>query len=110
MEYTIDKKTYKLHYSLKRLEVLEGVTGVSPLSIVAGMNEQKFPSISVMKNYFAYALMDEGGVYAPTKKAIAFAEEYIVQEGFMAVMTAAVEQLMEDCPFLFQGGSSNSNT
>ncbi len=110
MEYTIDEKAYKLHYSLKRLETIEGVTGVSPLTIVARAQKQEFPSISAIKNYFAYGLLDNGGVYAQPKKAVAFAEEYIASEGFLVVMTAVVEQLVEDCGFLFQDGSSSSNT
>ena len=46
--------------------------------------------------------MNSGGVYAPLKKATAFAEKELESSGYVTVTGEVYEQLAEDCGFLFQ--------
>lgn len=101
--FELNGKIYHLHYSIGRLEQIEKVTGRSAMEMVVTLGNMKTPTISEIKNYFAYGLLDEGGVYAPVKAALDFAEEQIKTSGYMGVMMQVYEQLQEDCGFLFQG-------
>lgn len=100
--YEIDGETYHLHYSMARLEAAEQAAGCSAFEIVAGMSQNRTPRIAVVKVFFAYGLMNSGGVYAPLKKATAFAEKELESSGYVTVTGEVYEQLAEDCGFLFQ--------
>ena len=80
----------------------EQAAGCSAFEIVAGMSQNRTPRIAVVKAFFAYGLMNSGGVYAPLKKATAFAEKELESSGYVTVTGEVYEQLAEDCGFLFQ--------
>lgn len=100
--YEIDGEAHHLHYSMERLEAAEQAAGCSAFEIVAGMSQNRTPRIAVVKAFFAYGLMNSGGVYAPLKKATAFAEKELESSGYVTVTGEVYEQLAEDCGFLFQ--------
>ena len=101
--YELNGKTYHLYYSIGRLEQIEKATGRSAMEMVVALGSMRTPTISEGKNYFAYGLLDEGGVYAPIKAALDFAEKQIETSGYVDIMMQVCEQLQEDCGFLFQG-------
>lgn len=100
--YEIDGEAHHLHYSMARLEAAEQAAGCSAFEIVAGMSQNRTPRIAVVKAFFAYGLMNSGGVYAPLKKATVFAEKELESSGYVTVTGEVYEQLAEDCGFLFQ--------
>ena len=96
--YELNGVLYQLHYSIGRLEQIEQKTGASALSMLVNMGKSILPPISVLKQYFAYGLMNDQGVYAPLLDA----------EQFALLFTATLEQIQEDCGFLFRSTSSDS--
>lgn len=92
---------YELKYSIKRIEMIEDVTGVPTLATLqrTGMR------ISHLKVYLGYGLKEAGSdVFIAPKKALDLAEQMIEEMGFAAAMTLVIEALQMDCPFFFQGG------
>lgn len=100
-EYVISDNTYRLHYTIGRIEMIEKAADTSIMSVMGGMGSGKMPSISVLRMLFAYGMMDENGKYAHIKKALDFAEEELKEHGYNAMLTAVLETLQEDCGFLF---------
>lgn len=109
--YEWNEEMYHLHYTIGRVELIESILGTSVTSIVLDAGQkQKFPQVRQALTLFAYGLMNENGVYMPAKAAMAFAEEQMQKDSFVGLASEALGQLLEDCGFLFQGGSSSSNT
>ena len=100
--YSIGNDIYTLHYSMGRLEQIEQVTGRAVMSVLVGISKQQMVPISLLKTYFAYGLINSGGVYAPLKTAIEFASQQLEALGYTTLMNRVVEQMLEDCGFLFQ--------
>jgi len=61
-----------------------------------------YPSISELTTLFSYGLLSENGEYAPLKLAKAFAQQQLQENGYLAMLNDAMEQIQEDCGFLFQ--------
>lgn len=101
-EFELNGKLYHLHYSIGRLERIEQTAGISALTFAVNLESQKYPTIAVLKQYFAMGLMEDNGVYAPLKAALEFAEKQLEESGYVAIMTETVNALTEDCGFLFQ--------
>ena len=102
--YEINGKNYRLHYSIGRVELMEKSADMSVMTMFAKSSNGELPSISLLKTYFAYGLLDENGVYAPIKNAIEYAEKQLQENGYNFVLQAVLEQLQEDCGFLFPKG------
>ena len=100
--YLMGEKTYRLHYSIGRLEMIEKAAGVSAMTMFAKAGNQELPPISLLNMYFAYGLLEDGGVYAPLKAALEFAAQQMEENGYNSIMNAVLEQLQEDCGFLFR--------
>ena len=47
-------------------------------------------------------MMTDGGGYAPVKKALEFADAELQKNGYAAMLDAVLEQIAEDCDFLFR--------
>lgn len=94
---------YELRYSLKRVEMIENVTGIPMMSEMYKNNSML--SVSSLKTYFAYGLKLEGAdMFLPTAKAIEIAETAIETVGYPQVVGVVFEALQRDCPFFFQEG------
>lgn len=100
--HEIGGKAYRLRYSIGRLEQIELATGTSAVSMVMGLQTQKFPPISTVRQYFAMGLIDDGGVYAPVKLATDYASTRMEGKGYLDLAMAVMQALAEDCGFLFQ--------
>ena len=100
--YELNGVLYQLHYSIGRLEQIEQKTGTSALSMLVNMGKSILPPISVLKQYFAYGLMNDQGIYAP------LALRQMETIGVPGVMERIMNQLQTDCGFLFQSTSSDS--
>lgn len=100
--YELDGTMYHLHYTIGRLEQIEQATGSSVVSAVYGAVRQQMMPLSLLLMLFAYGMMSEDGVYAPLKKAAAYAQERLGSDGYSEMFLCVVEQLQEDCGFLFQ--------
>lgn len=101
--YTWNEKEYHLHYSIGRIEQVEKVIGNSVMGMMVAMAENnRYPSVSELTNLFAYGLLSDSGEYAPIKLAKEFAQQQLQEIGYGAVMNAVLEQMQEDCGFLFQ--------
>ena len=61
-----------------------------------------YPSISELTTLFSYGLLSENGEYAPLKLAKLFAQQQLQENGYLAMLNDAMEQIQEDCGFLFQ--------
>ena len=79
--YEIGGKSYRLHYSIGRLEQIEQATGCSVMTAMVSMSEKKMMPLYMLKAYFAYGLMDDNGVFAPLKAASEFAENQMQENG-----------------------------
>lgn len=101
-EYELNGKIYHLHYSVSRLEQIEKVCGCSVVSVMSNIGNNNLPPISVLKHIFAYGLMEENGVYAPMAAAVQFADEELERSGYITMVNAVMEQIVEDCGFLFR--------
>ena len=73
--YELDGTVYHLHYTIGRLEQIEQATGSSVVSAIYGAVRQQMMPLSLLLMLFAYGMMSEDGVYAPLKKAAAYAQE-----------------------------------
>lgn len=101
--YEMNGKTYNLHYNIGRIELIEKAVGRSIFTLAVDCSNNKMPSISEIKTYFAYGLMDEKGIYAPVKKAAEYAEDCMKEKGVMQLFSEIFDKIQEDCGFLFQG-------
>lgn len=106
--YELNGVLYHLHYSIGRLEQIEQKTGASALSMLVSMGKSVLPPICVLKQYFAYGLMNDQGVYAPLLDAEQFALRQMETIGVPGVMERIMNQLQTDCGFLFRSTSSDS--
>lgn len=106
--YELNGVLYHLHYSIGRLEQIEQKTGASALSMLVSIGNSVLPPISVLKQYFAYGLMNDQSVYAPLLDAEKFALRQMETIGVPGVMERIMNQLQTDCGFLFQSTSSDS--
>ena len=98
----IDGKRYELKYSLKRVELIENVTG-KPMMAEINQNTAMM-GLTALKTYFAYGLKEEGSdIFVPTQKGIDMAEKLIEAEGYLNVTAEVLTALERDCPFFFQG-------
>lgn len=100
--YLIDTEVYSLHYSIGRMETIENVMGCSIADLAGSLREHRLPTIGRVKTLFAYGMMTDGGVYAPIKKALEFADVELQENGYAAMLDAVLEQIAEDCDFLFR--------
>lgn len=96
----INDQEYELKYSLKRLSLIERVTGKSTMSIM--VNSKGMFTVADLMTYFAYGLKESGSeVYVQNKKAMDIAEQ-VVEQSYIECMTYVAEALERDCPFLFR--------
>lgn len=102
--YEVNGKEYHLHYSIGRLEQIEKATGTEVMTEIVNLQKNRALSISVLKAYFAYGLMDDSGMFAPVRTALEFAQSHMQEVGYSAMASELVEQLVEDCGFLFREG------
>lgn len=97
----IDGKNYELKYNLKRVEMIEGVTG-KPMMAEISQNGAMM-GLSALKTYFAYGLKEEGSdAFVAPKEGLAKAEALIESAGYLAVSAEVLESLERDCPFFFR--------
>lgn len=98
----IDGKNYELKYNLKRIEMIESITGMPTMAEL--QQNRGMLGIMQLKTYFAYALKEEGAdAFVAPKKGIEMAEALIQSEGYVEVCGLVLEALGRDCPFFFQG-------
>lgn len=100
--YLMGEKTCRLHYSIGRLEMIEKAAGTSAMTMFAKAGSGELPPVSLLNTYFAYGLLEDGGVYAPLKAAREFAVRQMEENGYNSILNAVMEQLQEDCGFLFR--------
>jgi len=96
----INGKQYELKYNMKRIELIENVTGVPLMSAVhknGGML-----SIANLKVYVAYALREVGAdALLDIKDGMKLAEKLLENSDFVTVSSEVLEALQRDCPFFF---------
>lgn len=99
----IEGKTYELKYNMKRIEMIESVTGMPTLADLK--RNSGMLSISSLKTYFAYALKEQGAdVFVQPKKGLEMCEALIENEGYEKVCYLVLEAIQEGCPFFFPKG------
>lgn len=97
--FEFEGKQYELKYNLKRVEMIEDVTGVPTLATMqrTGMR------ISHLKVYLGYGLKEAGSdIFVVAKTALDLAEQIVEEMGFAAAMELVIEALQRDCPFFFR--------
>ena len=98
--FKINGKQYELKYNMKRIELIENVTGVSLMS--AMHQNGGMLSIANLKVYVAYALREVGAdVLVDIKDGIKLAEKLMTESDFVTVSGEVLEALQRDCPFFF---------
>ena len=100
--YFIKDKEYHLHYTIGRMAQLEKILGNAITGVMVSITNGKYPTISELCTLVAYGLSDDRGYYAPIKKALEFAQQQVQDVGYGALFTATLEQIQEDCGFLFR--------
>ena len=93
--------TYDLRYNLKRIEIIENITGTP---ILSDLNKNRgMLLLSALKVYFAYGLKEEGAdTFVKPKEGMAIAEKLIMENGYAKVNAEVLEAIQRDCPFFFQ--------
>ena len=103
MQFEIEGKEYGLKYNIKRLELIEATVGVPTMAHL--VNNKGFLSLQHLKSYVGMALKEVGeDTFVPSRKGQEYAEALILSEGYETINAAVLEQMMEDCPFLFPNG------
>lgn len=96
-----DGKKYVLKYNMKRIELIESVTGMptmADLKRTGGML-----GLVALKTYIAYAIKEEGeDIFQPAKKGMELADAIIRSNGYADVCGMVIEAIERDCPFFFQ--------
>lgn len=102
MNYTVQGQDYHLHYSIGRIEQIERVIKQAVTGVLVALADQNYPSVATLTTLFAYGLLSEKGEYAPIKTATEYAQQQLQESGYLAMMNAVIEQIQEDCGFLFR--------
>lgn len=97
--FEINGNTYDLRYTIKRLEMIEKVNGVGVVSSLSQNNGML--SITELKNFLGYGLINDKGNYISPQQGIEYAEALIQSEGYVKVSIVVVEAIERDCSFLF---------
>lgn len=97
--FEINGNTYELRYTIKRLELIEKITGKGTMSCL--VQSDGMLSISELKNYLGYALINDKGNYISPQQGVEYAEALIQSEGYERVAIVVLEALQRDCSFLF---------
>lgn len=97
--FEINGNMYDLRYTIKRLEMIERVTGKGTMSCL--VHDNGMLAISELKNYLGYSLINDKGNYISPQQGIEYAETLIQSEGYERVLTVVLEALQRDCSFLF---------
>ena len=102
--FEIEGKSYRLHYTEARLELIENRIGKSVVSEFIQSNGA-LPLASV-KAHFSYALVcdDKPDVFVSPKEGAAAAMDYMKAHGYAAACDAIATQLQADMGFLFRAG------
>lgn len=98
--FEVDGTQYELKYSARRLELIESNTGIPTITYF--VNNKGFMTLQQLKLYVGLAIRETGSeTFIAAKKGQELAQGLIEHEGYETVQVAVIEQLMEDCPFLF---------
>ena len=94
-------KTYRLHYTEGRLELIEKRLGKSAISEFMASNGA-LPLASV-KSHFAYALVcdDNPDVFVSPKEGMEICSGYMKEHGYITACGEIADQLQADMGFLF---------
>lgn len=96
----VDGKDYTLKYSMKRIEMIENATGKP---VMAGLQKDKgMLSITDLKIYLAFGMIDNEGIFIPIKKGQEYAHELIETAGYLTINMLVLEAVQRDCPFFFR--------
>lgn len=99
----VNGKEYELKYNLKRIELIESVTGMPTMAEL--QRTRGMIGVTSLKAYFAYGLKEEGlDVFVAPKKGMEMCEQLIEAEGYMNVCGMVLEAMQRDCPFFFPEG------
>lgn len=99
--FTYKDKTYRLHYTEGRLELIEKRLDKSAVSEFIATNGA-LPLASA-KAHFAYALVcdDNPDVFVNPKEAMDICSGYMREAGYMTVCNEIATQIQADLGFLF---------
>lgn len=101
--FELNGKTYKLHYTIDRLKLIEARTGKSVVGeFVQSNGALPFASVEA---HFSYALIcdsDSPDAYVSPKTGVEIADKYMEQYGYMAACDLIATQLQADLGFLFR--------
>ena len=101
--FDINGKTYRLHYTIDRLKMIEARTGKSVVGeFVQSNGALPFASVEA---HFSYALIcdsENPDAYVSPKVGIEIADKYMEQYSYMAACDLIATQLQSDLGFLFR--------
>lgn len=100
--FTIDGKEYELKFSLKRIDMIEAVTGGSVMNALVGTKGML--SLAEIRAFMSYGLKGtgEGEGYVSPPQGAKYADILIEELGYTSVVAPIMEALERDCPFLFR--------
>ena len=101
--FDINSKTYKLHYTLDRLKMIESRTGKSVVGeFVQSNGALPFASVEA---HFAYATIcdsENPDVFVAPKTGMEIADAYMQENGYIAACDLIATALQSDMGFLFR--------
>lgn len=99
----VNGKNYELKYNLKRIEMIEAVTGMPTLAEIRRTGGML--GIAALKAYFAYGLKEEGAdIFVKPKEGMEICECLIETEDYQEICGMVLESMQRDCPFFFPQG------
>ena len=100
--FEVNGKSYKLHYTEGRLELIENKIGKSVVSDFI-KSDGALP-IATIKSHFAFALVceDDPDGFVKPKDGMAVASEYMKQHGYASACDLIANSLEQDMGFLFR--------
>jgi hypothetical protein len=101
--FEINGKSYRLHYTIDRLKMIEARTGKSVVGeFVQSNGALPFASVEA---HFSYALIcdsENPDTFVAPKTAAGLADTYMQQYGYMAACDLIATQMQADLGFLFR--------
>lgn len=96
--YTINSREYYLRYDIEAVSNIERSTGRPVVELI-----QAVPTIDTLRVYLASGMFNEDNNKLSVTSGKDIALEIIKQKGIAVAFGDFVEQLLEDCAFLFPG-------
>lgn len=101
MIFEFDEKTYELKYNLKRIEIIEKITGEPVIATIS--KNDGILTIANLRTYFSYGLKEAGSdLFVTPSIGSEICEKMIETNGYVSTSSLVLKALQADAGFLFR--------